>query len=396
MADPNRDPSRQKNPLAHWEEGEHQALGERTRRKKVHYPLLQLSLARIREFHREPEAVFWVFIFPVLLALALGIAFRNQPPEKIRVGVDSRLPEGARIVQMLSGFPDLEPVLRSGDSLSEELSAGRLDLAVGPCDPASGGTSPGEAAAEVIRSQPLCYTYDPERPGGRTARLAVNDALQKSLGRRDVLQTRDRKVTETGGRYIDFLIPGLIGLNLMASGMWGVGFNVVDTRTKKLLKLLTATPMRRSHFLLGFMLSRLIFLVLEVVALVGFGWLVFGVVVHGSLISLAAILLAGAMTFAGMGLLVAARPKSIEGVSGWMNLVMLPMWLLSGSFFSYSRFPEVMQPFIRALPLTALNDALRSVMNQGAPLLNSLTELAVLLAWGGLSFVVALKIFRWS
>lgn len=350
----------------------------------------------MREFAREPEAVFWVFIFPVLLALALGIAFGNQPPDKIPVGVDSRLPGGERIAEILSSFPDLEPVLRSGEELSGEMRAGRLDLTIGPCDASSGDAAlanpePGPAGTEAF-----CYTYDPARPGGRVARLAVDEALQKALGRRDVIRTRDRKAADTGGRYIDFLIPGLIGLNLMASGMWGVGFNVVDSRTKKLLKLLTATPMRRSHFLLGFMLSRLLFLVLEVIALVGFGWAVFGVVVHGSLVSLAVILLVGAMTFAGMGLLVAARPRSIEGVSGWMNFVMLPMWLLSGSFFSYERFPEVMQPFIRALPLTALNDALRAVMNEGAPLPASLTELFVLLVWGTLSFVVALKIFRWK
>lgn len=396
MFDTERGPFPQKVPLPHREEGEQEALGERARRRAVHHPLFQLTLARIREFRREPEAVFWVFIFPVLLALALGIAFRNQPPEKIRVGVDSRMPEAGRIAALFSGFPDLEPVLQSGEFLSGELSAGRIDLTVAPCDPTSGGASPAEPAAEAIQRQTLCYNYDPQRPGGRMARLAVDDALQTSLGRKDIVHTRDRKVAETGRRYIDFLIPGLIGLNLMASGMWGVGFNVVDTRTKKLLKLLTATPMRRSHFLLGFMLSRLLFLVLEVIALVGFGWVVFGVVVHGSLISLGAILLTGAMTFAGMGLLVAARPKSVEGVSGWMNLVMLPMWLLSGSFFSYSRFPEVMHPFIRALPLTALNDALRSVMNEGAPLPQSLTEFAVLLAWGVVSFVVALKIFRWN
>ncbi len=371
-------------------------LGLRTRRGRRHHPLFQLTLARIREFGREPEAVFWVFIFPVLLALALGVAFRNQPLEKIRVGVDSRIPDAERIVDLLSGFPSLEPLLGPGEMLSREMSAGRIELTVGPCDPGSGGAGTEDEVPGAIVPSSLCYTYDPARPGGRMARLAVDEALQKALGRKDVIRTVDRQVTETGSRYIDFLIPGLIGLNLMASGMWGVGFNVVDSRTKKLLKLLTATPMRRSHFLLGFILSRLLFLVLEVAALVGFGWAVFGVVVHGSLVSLAVILLAGAMTFAGMGLLVAARPKSIEAVSGWMNFVMLPMWLLSGSFFSYARFPEVMHPFIRALPLTALNDALRSVMNQGAPLQGSLAELGVLLVWGGLSFLVALKIFRWQ
>jgi ABC-type multidrug transport system permease subunit len=369
---------------------------DRTRRGPGQHPLLQLTLARIREFVREPEALFWVFVFPVLLALALGIAFRNRPVETIPVGVDGRIPEAARILEHLAGSANLEPVLLSGEVITRELRTGRVELVVGPCDPPSSASVPEDPGAEGISAAPFCYTYDPDRPGGRMARLVVDNALQKALGRNDVIRAGDREVAETGARYIDFLIPGLIGLNLMASGMWGVGFNVVDSRTKKLLKLLTATPMRRSHFLLGFMLSRLLFLVLEVTALVGFGWIVFGVVVHGSLASLSLILLVGAMTFAGMGLLVAARPRSIEAVSGWMNFVMLPMWLLSGSFFSYARFPEILHPFIRALPLTALNDALRSVMNEGAPLPDSLTELTVLAAWGVISFLLALKMFRWQ
>jgi ABC-type multidrug transport system permease subunit len=240
------------------------------------------------------------------------------------------------------------------------------------------------------------FLYDPARPEGRTARLSADEALQRGRGRRDVVRIEEKAITETGSRYIDFLLPGLIGLNLMASGMWGIGFNVVDARTKKLLRLLTATPMRRSHFLLAFMCSRLLFLILEVAALAGFGRLVFGVTVHGSLLALSAILLLGAGTFAALGVLVAARPRTIEAVSGWMNFVMLPMWLLSGSFFSYSRFPEPLQPLIRLLPLTAANDALRAVMNHGAPLHACGFELCVLFVWGAASLVVALKIFRWQ
>jgi ABC-2 type transport system permease protein len=203
-------------------------------------------------------------------------------------------------------------------------------------------------------------------------------------------------VTERGGRYIDFLIPGLVGLNLMGSGMWGIGFSVVVARTRKLLKRFAATPMQRSHYLASFALSRLLFLSLEVAAVVGFGWAIFGVEVHGSLLDLALVALLGALSFAGIGLLVAARPRTVEAVSGWMNLVMLPMWLLSGTFFSYERFPQIFLPFIRALPLTALNDALRSVMNDGANLAANGLPLLILLAWGLVSFLVAVRIFRWQ
>jgi len=202
-------------------------------------------------------------------------------------------------------------------------------------------------------------------------------------------------VTEPGSRYIDFLIPGLLGMNLMGSGLWGVGFAVVQARSKKLLKRLMATPMRRSDYLLSFILSRLVFLVVEIAALVGFGWVMFRVGIRGSVTALALVTVLGALSFAGLGMLVASRARTVEAVSGLMNLVMLPMWILSGTFFSYARFPDAMQPFVRALPLTALNDSLRAVMIDGVSLAALGVPLAIVAAWGLASFSVALRIFRW-
>jgi ABC-type multidrug transport system permease subunit len=170
----------------------------------------------------------------------------------------------------------------------------------------------------------------------------------------------------------------------------------VIARSRKILKRFAATPMRRSHYLLSFMLSRLVFLVLEVAAVVVFAWLAFGFTVRGSWLSLSLVTVLGGFTFSGIGLLVAARPTTIEGVSGLMNFIMLPMWLLSGTFFSSERFPQVFQPFIKALPLTALNNVLRSLMNEGASLSSNWAPIAILLAWCVLSFLVALKIFKWQ
>jgi len=246
-----------------------------------------------------------------------------------------------------------------------------------------------------VPGDPLVYRYDSTRTESRLARLEVDEALQRARGRGDPLLARDERVTEPGSRYIDFLIPGLLGMNLMGSGLWGVGFSVVQARTKRLLKRFMATPMRKSHYLLSFVLSRLTFLFVEVAALVGFGWWIFDVGVRGSVAALAAITILGSLSFAGLGMLVASRARTIEAVSGLMNLVMLPMWILSGTFFSYARFPDAMQPLVRALPLTALNDALRAVMIDGAPLVHLGAPLGVVTAWGALSFAVALRIFRW-
>jgi ABC-2 type transport system permease protein len=339
------------------------------------HPLVQLALARMREFVREPEAIFWVFGFPIVMAFALGIAFRNRGPGELRVGVARGAGDSA-LAATLDRSPRLAAAVLDSGSARLQLRTGRVALLVVPGDP-------------------LVYRYDSTRTESRLARLEVDEELQRARGRSDVVAVRDERVTEPGSRYIDFLIPGLLGMNLLGSGIWGVGFAVVQARQKKLLKRFMATPMKKSHYLLAFILSRLFFLFVEVVALIGFGWLVFGVGVRGSWLLLAGVTVLGSLAFAGLGLLVASRARTIEGVSGLMNLVMLPMWILSGTFFSYARFPDAMIPFVKALPLTDLNDALRAVMIDGASVAQIAAPLGIVALWGVVSFALALKIFRW-
>jgi ABC-type multidrug transport system permease subunit len=228
------------------------------------------------------------------------------------------------------------------------------------------------------------------------ARLRVDDALQRAAGRADVLSARDDLVREPGSRYIDFLIPGLLGMNLMSGGMWGVGFHLVDMRIKRLLKRLVATPMHRPDFLLAQMVLRLVFMGVEVLFLLGFGYLAFDVPVRGSIGSVLLVGAIGALTFGGIGLLVASRATTLEKVTGLMNVVMMPMFICSGTFFSADRFPDALQPLIRALPLTALNDALRGVILEGTPLAAQLHPLLILGTWGLVSFAVGLRLFRWN
>jgi ABC-2 type transport system permease protein len=348
------------------------------------HPLLELTTMRVREFLREREAVFWVFIFPVLMTFALGIAFRNTGPEKTFVAIegDATNPSVSEVANILSRAPEISSSVLTPDEAARALRSGKVAIVVKAQD--SGTDNKYE------------YRFDPTRPESRTAKLVVDDVLQRAKGRADVVTVGEQRVTETGARYVDFLVPGLIGMNLMGSGLWGLGFTIVIARSRKLLKRFAATPMRRSHYLLSFMLSRLVFLLLEVAAVVVFAWAAFGFTVRGSWLSMALVTLLGGFTFSGVGLLVAARPTTIEGVSGLMNFIMLPMWLLSGTFFSSERFPQVLQPFIQALPLTALNTLLRGVMNEGTPLWSNWMHVAILLAWLVVSFVVALKIFRWQ
>jgi ABC-type multidrug transport system permease subunit len=362
------------------------------------HPLVELTMARIREFLREPEVIFWVFAFPILLVCALGIAFRNTGPQKIQIGVERTEPDTAQssaLLDALSLSGDIEATLLSPAEAAQALRSGKVALVVQP-KPGSNGAEAGTSPQQNRQPSNFDYRFDPTRPESRQARLVVDDALQRAAGRNDPVHAGEQTFTEPGARYIDFLIPGLLGMNLMGSGLWGIGFAVVNARTRKLLKRFAATPMRRSHYLLSFVFSRLIFLVLEVAVVIAFAWFAFGFTVRGSFIGMAFLLLLGAMTFAGIGLLVAARPKTIEGVSGLMNLVMMPMWLLSGTFFSSARFPEFLQPFIKALPLTALNDSLRGVMNDGASVTTNWAAISVMLVWCVASFLLALRTFRWQ
>jgi ABC-type multidrug transport system permease subunit len=200
---------------------------------------------------------------------------------------------------------------------------------------------------------------------------------------------------EPGSRYIDFLIPGLLGMNLMGSAIWGMGFTIVDARRKKLIKRLIATPMPRHYFLLSFLLSRILLLIIEVGVLLGFGAWIFHVPVRGSLVQFALLCLLGSLCFSALGLLLASRVKTIEAASGLMNAVMMPMWIASGVFFSALRFPDVVQPLIKALPLTAVIDALRANMLQGSNLVQVAPEIVVMGIWLIVCFGLAVKLFRW-
>ena len=334
-----------------------------------------LTVARMRLLWREPEAVFWVFIFPVVLALVLGLAFQGRGQEPSRIGV---VGADAPCVQVLEADAMIElQIFDSAGEAAIRLRSGAIDVLV-DCD--------GE--------EPQLH-YDTARTESVAARLRVRDALERAAGRTDVLEIREREVTERGSRYIDFLLPGLLGMNLMGTGIWGTGFGIVEWRQKKLLKLFMVTPMRRSSFMLAQILARVGFLVAEVAVIVTFGVFVLGVPFRGDFFSFAAVCLVGAACFAGLGLLVASRAQTIEGVSGIMNFVMMPMWLASGVFFSYERFPEFILPVIRLLPLTALNDALRMNMLEGAGLTGMGFQLLVQLTWAAATFVIALRIFRW-
>ncbi|MGD0733612.1 MAG: ABC transporter permease [Terracidiphilus sp.] len=334
--------------------------------------LYQLTLVRFKLFMREPEAIFWIFCFPILLAMGLGIAFRNRPADVLQVGATT-----TQLTQALAADKGLTAVTLDEQAGTHALATGNILLLA------------------IQRPDGVKYKYDDTNPDARTARLLADRAIQTAAGRHEAVRAENELVHETGARYIDFVVPGLLGLNLMGSAMWGLGFAIVDSRQKKLLKRLVASPMKRWQYLASFLLSRIAMLTIEVVAFLGFARLTFGVPFRGSLVELGVLCLLTSLVFSALGLLVATRARTMEAVSGLMNLVMLPMWILSGVFFSASRFPALIQPVVRALPLTAAIDAMRGNMLQGMNLGQMMIPVAILLAWFVVPFAISLRIFRW-
>ena len=334
-------------------------------------PLAQLTLVRVREFIREPEAVFWAVFFPILLTVGLGFAFRDRPDPILKI----------------AATPGIAAALKS--------EAG-LDVRELPEDQARLALRNGDIALAVVGGAGnVVFYYDDTNTEGRTARAIADRAIQRAAGRTDPVAVADRVTREPGSRYVDFLVPGLIGIGIMSNAVWGLGFSIVDSRRRKLIKRMVATPMSRVQYLGSYLVWRLILLPVEVIIPLAFGGLAFGVPVRGSWIALALVCLLGSLCFSAIGILVGSRARTIEAVSGIMNLAVMPQWIVSGVFFSSQRFPDIVQPAIKALPLTALIDALRAIQLRGAGLADVGLELAILGGWLVVTFVAGLKLFRW-
>lgn len=345
-------------------------------------PFKNLVLCRLKEFIREPEAIFWVYGFPLIMTLVLGIAFRDKKKDDPYLVDIEEGPHADFVESSLKAQGDRFTIKRAPfTECKQRLRKGETSLII------QNGSDSGTEIA---------YLSDPVRPESSLAEKAVDDVLQKARGRQDPLKHVTNTFSEPGGRYIDFLVPGLLGMGLMGGGLFGVGFAIVDMRIRKLLKRFLATPMHRPDFLLAVMTSRFVFMLPEVIMLLVFSYFIFDVKIQGSIPLMLLCIFLGGVTFSGIGLLVGSRAKTLESASGLMNLVMLPMWVLCGVFFNANRFPDAAQPFIRALPLTLINDALRAVMNEGAGILDIGWQLLGMIIWAIVTFVIALKIFRWQ
>ncbi|HEV3146091.1 MAG TPA: ABC transporter permease [Gemmataceae bacterium] len=339
----------------------------------------EILYSRIRVLFREPEVLFWVFVFPLLLAVGLGIAFWNRKPEPLAVDIVTRpgSPEPEKLAAMLNQA-NMKAEIHNEAECNKRYRSGKTALFL------------------WWDGQQLTLGIDPTRPESVTARYQIESIIRKERSPQAMPEPKEEEQKDPGSRYIDFFIPGLMGMNLLSGGLWGVGFVIVDMRVRKLLKLFLATPMKRSDMLIGIMLMRIMMIAPEMIMLLVIGNLLLGVPIRCNPLTLLIVLLIGGSAFMGIGILLGCRTEKPEAAIGMINLVMLPQIILCGVFFSSKKFPEPVQPFLQALPLTQMNDCLREVMLEGKDLFQVAWRLGILAAFGVVTFALALRWFRWT
>ncbi len=358
--------------------------------------VLQVAIARLREFFREPVAIFWVYGFPQVILLTLGFTFTDRAPEVLHVDLvggqgtaghvahlHNRLEANGRLVPQITSKPEgLQRLRQVRSSAVVVIQASRKELQ-------------GQPTYELH--------YDPDRVDSMQARALLESVLLRSLlsqARPEADWASSRIVIRErqaiGGRYVDFLVPGLLAVGVMGGSLVGVGYTLVEMRMRRLLRVYLATPLSTGELFAGLMVARLAFLVAEVLFVLIVAGVVFGVGVVGSGWLLLASLLLGTITFLAVGLLIGARGRTLEAASGWVSVLMLVQWVLCGVFFNRGIFPEHWQPLLKLLPLTALVDATRGVMLQGDTLVDLWDEWLILLGWTVAVLPAALWRFRWD
>lgn len=335
---------------------------------------------RWREFRREPSAFFWVIFMPILWMIALGFAFSDPKPEVYSIGWYSSADnqeEHKKVLGLIENDPQLKVNTGSKEKLNPLLKMGEISLVFS------------------IEDDVLQFKLDPINPVATRAKAYVDRILQAGYGRENVLTVTTEVIKAKGSRYVDFLIPGLLGLSIMSTSLFGVGMTIVSNRKENLLKRYVASPMPPYEYVVSHIVGRVITLATEFAAIFIAGWIIFDFHVYGNFISYCLFAILGAAAFTGIGILCGSRTRSIPFISGITNLIMIPMTMVCGVFFSYAAFPEWMKAWIKFLPLTALNDGLRKIALEGQSIFQLQFEISVLVVFTVVTAIAATKAFKW-
>ena len=365
------------------------------------HQLYRLITAHFAEIIREPAVIFWGVVFPILMAWGLGIAFTKKGDVHTKLAIVKSLNQNDTTRQSnLSYYLALNGIKKDSsrtiDLKNEKL--GNVSLTFIETSWLNALTMLKKGKVSMIiedRGTEIKYHFDPANDEAKTTYQIVFGLSQNGPAFYSSNQSSIEPFTIKGTRYVDFLIPGLLAMGIMMACSWGISYTIIDRRSKKLLRRMVATPMKKSNFLLALITARFSMNVVEAVLLFTFSWLYFGTKIQGSLPALIILFLAGNIAFSGISVLISSHTSNPEVGNGIINAVVTPMMVVSGVFFSYHNFPDWTIPFIRYLPLTMIADSFRSIFNEGAVFIDVWREALVLTSIGTLSFILGLKIFKW-
>lgn len=343
--------------------------------------MIEQIKVRWREFRREPSAFFWVMFMPLLWMLALGFTFSKPKPETYGIGWLSPVTPSAWTAELHTTLAqDPMTLLKEGsvEQLQTKMMRGEIALVL-----------------QATADQKIRYQLDQTNPEAVRAQKYVDDLLQRASGRQDVITSQSDTITVEGGRYVDFLIPGLLGLSIMTTSLHGIGMTIVSNRKENLLKRYLATPLRAYEYIVSHLIGRMLILSIEFAVVMITGFIIFQFKIYGGYGSFIAFTILGAGAFTSIALLCASRTRSTPMIAGLTNLISLPMMLLSGVFFSKNNFPEWLRAVTDYLPLTALNDGLRKIALEGMSLAQIGFEIAVLSCYLIVPAVLSTRLFKW-
>lgn len=358
---------------------------------------LELIIVQFKEFFREPGILFWSFLFPILMALGLGFAFSEKP---IKYKTVAYVEANTSDVHEFKGYMDKNGVKRSAQNTyefdfgSEKTGFTKYKVCVVSWEQAVKMLKQGKVDLIMDEKEgKIQYNYDPLNSEAQLTYLQLTGFFSGNQIKTQEVQIKP--LTQKGTRYIDFLIPGLLAMNLMMSTMWGISYNLIEKRSRKLLRRLIATPMKQSDFLIAQLIARFALSFIEAVILFTFAKLFFQIPVEGSLFTAIVIFTAGMICFTGLAILSSCRVSNTNVGNGIVNLVVMPMMIMSGIFFSYHGFPDFMIPIIQKLPLTMIADSIRGVFIEGSTLQELLSPILILTSSGIIFLAIGLKLFKW-
>jgi ABC-type multidrug transport system permease subunit len=364
----------------------------------INNQLLQLIKCRFLETNREHEALFWGNIFPVLISIGLGLKKKKKNETKFNIITVGQ--NYCKLDSLLNIYAQKN--IKNGKEFIEwkvdDITLGNTVFNFIPnnWDEAIIALKRGESDIIITDSlENIHYHFDPYNSQAQLAHAKLS-ALLKNPTNINTAQQYIAPLTLKGVRYIDFFIPGLMAFGLMSSILWGISYTIIECRSQKLLRRMIATPMKKSNYLIAMMFVRTVMNIVEALILILFAWLIFDIQIQGNIAALTLLFIAGNIAFTGIAVLVSSRTSKTEAGTGLINLVQMPMMLLSGIFFSYYNFPEWSIGAIKLLPLTALADGFRSIFNEGAGWMEIMLPTAALSMLGLVCFIIGMKLFKWQ